>query len=135
MQLIPILFCITFLSFAMMRIAGSDAVTQKMENTGMALSKEALAAARSELGLDKPFLVQYLTWLNRLCHGNMGKSYISGRDVFATFLSKLPATMLLTVASGLLSVKSAALTAAMSSCVSVWLRVTLPDLMSSSVTV
>ena len=104
MQLIPILFCITFLSFAMMRIAGSDAVTQKMENTGMALSKEALAAARSERGLDKPFLVQYLTWLNRLCHGNMGKSYISGRDVFATFLSKLPATMLLTVASILLTI-------------------------------
>ena len=104
MQLIPILFCITFLSCAMMRIAGSDAVTQKMENTGMALSKEALAAARSELGLDKPFLVQYLTWLNRLGHGDMGKSYISGRDVFATFLSKLPATMLLTVASILLTI-------------------------------
>ena len=104
MQLIPILFCITFLSFAMMRIAGSDAVTQKMENTGMTLSKEALAAARSELGLDKPFLVQYLTWLNCLCHGDMGKSYISGRDVFATFLSKLPATMLLTVASILLTI-------------------------------
>ena len=34
LQLIPILFAITFLSYGMMRIAGSDVVTQKMENTG-----------------------------------------------------------------------------------------------------
>ena len=40
LQLIPILLVITFLSFAMMRLAGSDAVLQKMENTGMALSAE-----------------------------------------------------------------------------------------------
>ena len=32
LQLIPILFAITFLSFAMMRIAGSDVIEQKMEN-------------------------------------------------------------------------------------------------------
>ena len=34
LQLIPILFAITFLSYGMMRIAGSDVVTRKMENTG-----------------------------------------------------------------------------------------------------
>ena len=104
LQLIPILFCITFLSFAMMRLAGSDAVTQKIENTGMAVSQKVADAARRELGLDKPFLVQYAVWLGKLLHGDMGKSYISGRDVFSTFLSKLPATMLLTAVSILLTI-------------------------------
>ena len=33
LQLIPILFAITFLSYGMMRLAGSDVVEQKMENT------------------------------------------------------------------------------------------------------
>ncbi len=103
-QLIPILFCITFLSFAMMRIAGSDAVSQKMENTGMAVSQKVAEAARHELGLDRPFLVQYAVWLGRLLRGDMGSSYISGRDVFSTFVSKLPATILLTAASILLTV-------------------------------
>ena len=103
-QLIPILFCITFLSFAMMRLAGSDAVSQKMENTGQVVSREVAEAARRELGLDRPFLVQYAVWLGRLLRGDMGKSYISGRDVFSTFISKLPATMLLTAASILLTV-------------------------------
>ena len=45
LQLIPILLVITFLSFAMMRLAGSDAVLQKMENTGMALSAEVMEKA------------------------------------------------------------------------------------------
>lgn len=104
LQLIPILLGITFLSFAMMRMAGSDAVTQKMENTGTVVSQEVIDAAREELGLDKPFLTQYFVWLSRVLRGDMGKSYVSGADVFSTFLSKLPATLLLTVTSILLTI-------------------------------
>lgn len=104
LQLIPILLLITFLSFGMMRLAGSDAVLQKSENTGVAVSQEMIDSARAELGLDKPFLTQYFVWLSRLIHGDMGTSYISGRDVFSTFISKLPATLLLTLVTILLTV-------------------------------
>lgn len=104
LQLIPILLVITFLSFAMMRLAGSDAVLQKMENTGMALSQEVMERVRMELGLDKPFLTQYAVWLGRLFHGDMGTSYISGKKVLPVFLSKLPATLLLTAVSIMLTV-------------------------------
>ena len=104
LQLIPILLIITFLSFAMMRLAGSDAVLQKMENTGMVLSQEVIDKARAELGLDKPFLTQYFVWLGNLLQGDMGTSYISGKEVFPIFLSKLPATLLLTVVSIALTV-------------------------------
>ena len=72
LQLIPILFAITFLSYGMMRIAGSDVVTQKMENTGAVVSEATLDAAREQLGLDKPFLTQYFVWLGKLLRGNMG---------------------------------------------------------------
>ncbi len=104
LQLIPILFVITFLSFGMMRLAGSDAVMQKMENTGQAVSQEVIDSAREELGLDKPFLTQYFVWLGNLLKGDMGTSYISGKDVFSVFLSKLPATLLLSAVSLLLTV-------------------------------
>ena len=103
-QLIPVLFAITFLSYGMMRIAGSDVITQKMENTGAVMSEETLEAAREQLGLDKPFLTQYFVWLGKLLRGNMGNSYVSGFSVFDTFISKLPATLLLTVTSILLTV-------------------------------
>ena len=103
-QLIPILFAITFLSYGMMRIAGSDVVTQKMENTGAVVSEATLDAAREQLGLDKPLLTQYFVWLGKLLRGDMGNSYVSGFSVFDTFISKLPATLLLTVTSILLTV-------------------------------
>lgn len=104
LQLIPILFGITFLSFAMMRIAGSDAILQKVDVSGVALSQEVIDAQRAELGLDKPFLIQYANWLGGFLTGDLGVSYISGNDVFSTFVSKLPATLLLTGTSILLTV-------------------------------
>ena len=104
LQLIPILLAITFLSFGMMRIAGSDVVEQKMENTGETVSQEIVDAAREELGLDKPFFVQYFSWLGSLLRGDMGTSYVSNKPVFSTFVSKLPATLLLTFVSILLTV-------------------------------
>lgn len=104
LQLIPILFAITFLSYGMMRIAGSDVVEQKMENTSGMVSQEVIDAAREELGLDKPFVIQYFTWLGKLLRGDMGTSYVSNKPVFDTFVSKLPATLLLTVVSIFLTV-------------------------------
>ena len=104
LQLIPILLAITFLSYGMMRIAGSDVVEQKMENTSGTVSQEMIDNARAELGLDKPFVVQYFTWLGILLRGAMGTSYVSNMPVFSTFVSKLPATLLLTAVSILLTV-------------------------------
>ena len=102
-QLIPILIGITFLSFAMMRLAGSDAVTEMYANKG-AVSQEVIDLKRAELGLDKPFVPQYFAWLGGMLRGDMGVSYVSGRDVFQTFVSKLPATLLLTALSILLTI-------------------------------
>ena len=104
LQLIPILLGITLLSFGMMYLAGGDAVTQLIENQGVAVTQELIDARRHELGLDQPFLVQYANWLSGLLTGDMGTSYVSGKDVFQTFTSKLPATILLTLTSVLATV-------------------------------
>ena len=104
LQLIPILLGITFLSFAMMHLAGSDAIAQQADASGVALSPEVMAARRAELGLDQPFLVQYVRWLGGFLTGDLGISYVSGKDVFATFVSRLPATLLLTGVSIALTV-------------------------------
>ena len=98
LQLIPVLLGITFLSFAMMRVAGSDTITELYGDKG-AVAQEVIDAKRAELGLDQPFLTQYFAWLGGLLTGDMGVSYVSGRNVFGTFVSKLPATLLLTALS------------------------------------
>ena len=104
LHLIPILIGITFLSFVMMRLAGGDAVTYMYENAGVSVSQEIIDQAKAEYGLDKPFLVQYATWFAGMVTGDMGTSYVSHRDVYETFVSKLPATILLTCTSIVLTV-------------------------------
>ena len=80
LQLIPVLIGITFLSFAMMRLAGGDAVTYMYENAGSAVSQEVIDKAKAEYGLDKPFLVQYAAWFAGMVTGDMGESYVSHKD-------------------------------------------------------
>lgn len=104
LQLIPILIGITFLSFAMMRVAGSDVVNEMYAKRGAEVSQEIIDAKKAELGLDQPFLVQYARWFGGLLRGDMGKSYVTGEAVFQTFISKLPATLLLAAMSILMTV-------------------------------
>lgn len=96
LAVIPMLFGITFLSFALMHLAGSDAVLERVDASGVLMSAEAIDAQRAALGLNDPFLIQYLRWLGDFLHGDLGVSYVSCEDVIATFFSKLPATLLLT---------------------------------------
>ena len=104
MQLIPILLGITFLSFLLMYMAGSDAVTEMYTNRGVEVAQEILDAKKAELGLNLPFFQQYFSWLWAMLHGDMGISYVTGEPVLEAFLRKLPATLLLTVLSIVLTV-------------------------------
>ena len=104
LQLVPILLGITLLSFGMMRIAGSDAVVQKYDNSGIVVSQKVIESEQQRLGLDRPFAVQYVSWLEGVLTGHMGRSYVSGKDVFDVFASKLPATLFLTASSVLLTI-------------------------------
>lgn len=104
LQLIPILFGITFLSFLLMYMAGSDAVTEMYTNRGVEVAQEIIDARKAELGLNLPFFRQYASWLWAMLHGNMGMSYVTGEPVLESFLRKLPATLLLTTLSIVLTV-------------------------------
>lgn len=105
-QLVPILLGITFLTFAMMQFTAEDAVDVMYERSG-SVPEEVMAAKRAELGLDRPFLVQYGSWLAGAVTGDMGRSYLSGKLVFETFAEKLPATMELMAVSLALTVFAA----------------------------
>lgn len=102
-QFLAVLLAVSFLTFALMHAAGSDAVLQRMERTGTVLPPETVAAERAALGLDRPFLAQYGSWLAGVLTGDLGRSYVSGRAVGPLFLSRLPATLFLTAAALLLT--------------------------------
>lgn len=102
LQLVPILFGITVLTFAMMQFAAGDAVDMIYEQSGV-VSEEIKAEKRAELGLDQPLPVQYGRWAEGVLTGDLGCSYISGKPVWETFTEKLPNTALLMVASVLVT--------------------------------
>ena len=102
LQLIPIFFGITFLTFAMMQLAADDAVDKIFEQSSV--TEEIKIQKRAELGLDQPFLIQYAMWLKNFLTGNLGQSFISERFVSEIFFEKLPATFELMAVSILLTI-------------------------------
>ena len=99
LSLIPILIGISFISFALIYFTGGDAVAVRYEAIGGVLSPELINQKREELGLNRPFIVQYISWLLGVVQGDMGISYVSGKPVFGYIFSKLPNTLLLSISS------------------------------------
>ena len=95
LYLLPVLLGITLLTFLLMQLPSDDAVDMMYRQSG-AVSEEVKAAARAELGLDKPVAVQYISWLGHILTGDAGRSFISGQEVSGMFWQRLPATVVIT---------------------------------------
>ena len=96
---IPILIGITIIDYAFMCLAGSPLEMLQ----GPRVSESALALKEIQLGLDKPFYIQYLVWLKQLLQGNMGYSIKHFQPVLGMIKSHLGPTLLLMGASMLTS--------------------------------
>lgn len=91
-HLIPVLFGITFLTFALTYLSPGDPVELMLSATGITPSPELIQQVRGELGLNKPFLIQYLNWLSNVFEGDFGVSYKYNKPVLDLILRALPAT-------------------------------------------
>lgn len=91
-QLIPVLLGITFLTFALTYLSPGDPAELMLSATGITPSQELILQVREELGLNKPFLIQYLNWLLGVFGGDFGISYKYNKPVLDLILSTLPAT-------------------------------------------
>jgi peptide/nickel transport system permease protein len=92
---IPVMLGVAFLVFAAMYIIPGDAVDAMLRDTGA--TGEAMARLREQMGLDKPFHIQFLRFLGVLASGDLGRSLVTGRPVADQIVSQLPATIELTL--------------------------------------
>ncbi|XRQ15563.1 ABC transporter permease [Actinomadura welshii] len=69
---------------------------------GPRATPETLARIRANLGLDRPFLVQYWRFAGRLLRGDLGDSYVSGTPVTSLIAARLPTTLCLIAGGGVL---------------------------------
>src|SRR2546425_12017370 len=93
---VVILLGVTFLTFVIAFIVPSDAARTV---AGPKADAQTLATIRQELGLDQPLPVQYARYLERLMHGDFGRSYLTRQDVLQAILERLPATAYLALTS------------------------------------
>lgn len=99
LTLIPVLLGVTFLTYALMFISPADPVEMLLQAQGIPVSDEVVEAMKVKAGLDKPFLVQYFTWLWNFICGDMGVSLIDGTVISSALKAALPKTLLLTLTS------------------------------------
>lgn len=97
LQLIPILFGVTFITFALLYLAPGDPAQSKLLGEGNVVTGEALETAREFMGLNDPFIVQYLNWLKGVLRGDLGNSYRDGTEVITKLEHAAIPTLQLTI--------------------------------------
>ena len=91
---VPTLFGVTLLIFLAMRVLPGDPLSAISGEGGgtYVLSKEQLEAARKSLGLDRPYVVQYLDWVRDVLRGDLGKSFWRGEPIRELIFRRAPIT-------------------------------------------
>lgn len=89
-QAIPLLFFISIVSFALIKLAPGDPVKSFVTPN---MSPEDVERIRHSLGLDQPVYMQYLIWLKNIFHGDFGYSLVTHRPVLTMITERIPATM------------------------------------------
>jgi len=95
------LLAVSFCVFAAFEIIPGDPAVAKLGSNATA---ESVARLRAEMGLDKPFLVRYFSWILSCLTGNFGESYSYHVPVAGMIVEKLPITLVLTVFSMILTI-------------------------------
>ena len=98
LQGLLVLWLVSLAIFSLVRILPGDAVIMQLDQAA-APSPETLARARQELGLERPFLAQYRTWITGALHGDLGRSLITRRSVTSELGKRISLTSHLAVMS------------------------------------
>ena len=90
---------VTFLTFLLSYLSPDDAAVVKLSSMGTGYTQEMLDKTREEMGLDRPFLEQYLDWMKNVIRLDFGKSYRTSENITDMMLAALPNTLKLTFLS------------------------------------
>lgn len=94
LTLIPVLLGITFIAFFLGRISPGDPVEAALSQIGIEVPTiEQQEEMAEKLGLNDSIASQYGRWLNNVLHGDLGKSYLSQKDIGREFARRLPVTL------------------------------------------
>jgi len=99
--MIPIVFVISFIVFALMTLAPGDFLDTARAQRD--ISSETIQQLEKQYGLDRPWLEQYGRWLARVATGDLGYSWTYKVSVTELIAQRIPATLALALGSMALS--------------------------------
>jgi peptide/nickel transport system permease protein len=99
LQLVIVLFGVTLITFGMLKLVPGDPAVAL---AGKGATPEKIARVRHERGLDRPFYVQYVRYVQAIARGDLGESLYTGRSVTEMIREAAPVTIQLAIAAVLI---------------------------------
>jgi peptide/nickel transport system permease protein len=90
LQLIPVVFGVTLIVFFMIHLIPGDPARTML---GVHATPEAVARLHKQWGLDQPLFNQYLDFMQRLLHGDLGESLFYNLDVKTLLIQRVGPTL------------------------------------------
>ncbi|OMF27059.1 ABC transporter permease subunit [Paenibacillus peoriae] len=103
LTLVPLVLFATFVAFVLMRLSPVDPAEAYFSAAHIKPNEQMLQEKRGELGLDDPFMSQYVQSAVRMLQLDLGTSYLSSKSVWGEIWQRLPATLQLTGSSMLIA--------------------------------
>ena len=98
-----LLFVVATILFFSIHLLPGDPVLLILGGDAAQPTPEQIATVRAKLGLDKPLWLQYVTWLERVIRGDLGRSLVDDRPVARDLANRLPRTLQLVVPATLIA--------------------------------
>ncbi|MFC5449335.1 ABC transporter permease [Paenibacillus aestuarii] len=92
----------SMLVFCILYVLPGDVVMNMIDPSAM--SPEAIANLRRQLGVDRPFYEQFIQYFSHVLQGDFGKSLVNSDPVLPKILTHFPATLLLTASASMVSI-------------------------------
>jgi peptide/nickel transport system permease protein len=101
--LLPILLLVSVISFSIIYVSPGDTAKNALTSPGGGVDQKAVEELKAKTGLNEPVYVQYINWMGKVLHGNLGQSYMTGEEVSDAILRCFKVTLKLAVISMLVS--------------------------------
>ena len=98
---VPTLFIVATLTFFLIQLVPGDPAAFLV---GQGSTLQEIKIIHHQLGLDKPVMTQYVDWLSKVLHGDLGTSFITQLPVTGALQTAVPATLSLALLATLLAV-------------------------------
>ena len=98
---IPTVLLLSFIVFFIIQLPPGDYVTSyvsRMSAEGEIFTSQDIARLREQYGLDKPWYIQYFSWMGKIIKdGDFGYSFSYNRPVWSVIMARLPLTVIVTL--------------------------------------